>query len=309
MSGVPRAVYGDPGPAFPGPLLAHEEGMKNKIPSHIEATLGHSTRALAVLFIASFLALFQNCSKTSFSAGSGSSGSDNSSSMSLGHSANSCDGQLQTETYPLKVLFIVDMSGSNYESPGTDPDKSMRAGSIQTFFDSYKSNSHISWGFIGFQGTSAFAFINKGSTSNASFSSSANAMQSAINTFEGMIDDDKTPYKAALNLAQTAISGDNADSNTKYVVVFLSDGMPSDYVNNSSGDQQLDGDVSNLVNLLPGRISFNTIYYGPTDATASQRLRDMATAGSGQFLDTNNNPTGKTFYISDNISIPGATCN
>lgn len=249
---------------------------------------------------------FQNCSKANFSSSDSSSSTNDAS--GLVHSPSSCQAQLQQATAPIKLLFVVDMSGSNYTNPGTDPDKSVRAGSIQRFYDDYKAKSNFGWGFIGFQGTSAYALINNGSRATARFSD-ASSMQTAINTFDAWLDSDNTPYRAALNMAYSAIAADTgAASTTKYVVVFLSDGLATDYANNSSGTSQLQSDVQSVVGLLPGRITFNTVYYGPTDASASGRLQNMATAGGGRFLDTNANSSGKSFYIDDVINLPGTTC-
>jgi len=261
---------------------------------------------------ATLLSLFQNCSKTSFSASKDSMNStDNVNVNGESHQPGSCNSELMQATVPIKILFVVDMSGSNHSSPGTDVDKSLRGGSIQQFFNDYQAKANFSWGFVGFQGTKAMAFINDGSVGTAEFSSQSGDMQAAIAQFYGTTDDDYTPYKAALKMATQAISDDavTASASTKYVVVFLSDGMPTDYPDSASGDAQIDADVQTLVGLVPGRISFNTIYYGPHDTDASNRLQGMASAGGGQFLDTNSYATGRSFYISDTINIPGVPCN
>jgi hypothetical protein len=89
-------------------------------------------------------------------------------------------------------------------------------------------------------------------------------------------------------------------------VVFLSDGQP-----NGSGDTTTNilNQVSTIVNLAPGRITFSTVYYGPVDATASNLLQSMATTGGGKFLNTNTNPAGRDFQIVDVINVPTTTCN
>jgi Mg-chelatase subunit ChlD len=265
---------------------------------------------IGVVLATAVFSLFQNCSQAKFSSGANSE-SSNDASGGIVHQPNSCHTQLLQTTIPLKLLFVVDMSGSNFSNPGSDPNKVMRAGSIQQFFNDYNAKTNFSWGFIGFQGSSAEALITNGSVSSPRISSDKNDMQSAIDNFKGQADSGNTPYKAALNMAKQVISADgaSASANTKYVVVFLSDGMPTDYPNTSTGDSQINSDVQSLVNLIPGRVSFNTIYYGPDDPSASGRLKNMATAGGGEFLDTNANATGKSFYISDVIKIPGEVCN
>jgi len=258
------------------------------------------------------VSFFQNCSKANFGASSAASASSGGDANGLVHVPGSCHAQLLQATVPIKVLFVVDMSGSNfgeYFRAGTDPDRRVRGGSIQKFFDDYKAKSNFNWGFIGFRGSQALALINNGDTGSGRFSASVSDMSAALSTFNGMFDSGLTPYKAALSMATQIIQADTlASSDTKYVVVFLSDGMPTDYPPGSAGDAEMTKDVSALTSILPGRVSFNTVYYGEVDASASGRLRDMSLAGGGEFLDTNNNPTGKSFYIADYINIPGVSC-
>lgn len=229
--------------------------------------------------------------------------------------APTCTTTLETTTIPTKMLFIVDTSGSNQSSSNctrtetscTDRNKVMRAGSIQTFFNRYGSITHFNWGFLTFQGTSATALINNGNVNSPKFSNAA-AMQSAINYFKNNIrDTDSTPYGAALNMANLAITTDpdrNSASQPQYIVVFMSDGMPTDVTSTTS----LNNRVRDLVGLLPGRISFNTIYYGGNNQQAADLMQGMANTGSGKFLNTNTNPTGLDFEIRNVINVPVEHC-
>jgi len=259
------------------------------------------------------LGLFQNCSGVGFSAGQ-----DNSSNNGLGNGGNatgnltqnSCNNnQLQQSTTPIKIILVVDVSGSNQgdaSSPGTDPGKVARAGSIQAFFNDYGAKANFNWAFITFQNASASAILNNaGNNQQPEFTSNPQLMQAAITYFENNVPDNgQTPYKAAIQMATGLIQNDGADTaQTKYIVVFLSDGMPTDY----QSDSQIYSDVTALVNLKPGRISFNTVFYGQPDPSASSRLNMMANAGSGQFLDTN--ATGnKDFLINNVVTVPGSQC-
>lgn len=226
-----------------------------------------------------------------------------------------CTTTISSTTIPTKMLFIVDMSGSNQSANNctvgpncTDPGKKMRAGSIQAFYDMFGMKSNFSWSFDIFKGTTSTALINNGSPSSPVFGNAA-VMQTAINSFKGMVDSDNTPYMAALNLATTAISNDPDLRKTtdapQYIVVFMSDGVP-----NGSGDTSTNilNQVRTIVGLSPGRVSFNAVYYGPANATASGLIQSMASAGNGNFLNTNTNPTGLSFQISDLISVPVTTC-
>ena len=225
-----------------------------------------------------------------------------------------CSTTLGTTTVPTKMLFITDMSGSNQSAPGctlgsncTDEGKKMRAGSIQQFFTDYKARSNFSWGFDIFQGSTSSALINSGAPTSPIFST-APAMQSAITTFKNMSDSGATPYMAALKLGTTLIANDpdlNPASLAQYIIVFMSDGMP-----NGSGDTAVNivNQVKAIMALAPGRVSFNAVYYGPVNKTASDLLQSMATSGNGNFLNTNTNPTGLSFSISDLVNVPVTTC-
>jgi hypothetical protein len=82
-------------------------------------------------------------------------------------------------------------------------------------------------------------------------------------------------------------------------VVFMSDGQPTD-----SNTTALTSEVQSIVNLLPGKITFNTVYYGNNDAMAAGLLQNMAQVGGGNFLNTATNPMGLDFAISDLIVVP-----
>lgn len=91
---------------------------------------------------------------------------------------------------------------------------------------------------------------------------------------------------------------------SKWIVVFLSDGLP----NPTMSDAQLQAGVSGIVGLHPNQITFNTVYYGPDNPQASGRLKLMAQQGNGYFLDTNSSATQKDFLISNIVNVPGTVC-
>jgi hypothetical protein len=222
-------------------------------------------------------------------------------------SGPSCSTNLGTTKELTKMLFIIDMSGSNQSGPGctvgpncTDPNKTMRAGSIQKFFNDYGARSNFQWGFEVFNGTTSTPLI-KAASGMPEFSDGAD-MQAGINTFEGMLDTDNTPYMAGLTTAYTTILNDpdlHSANNPQYLVVFMSDGQPTD-----SNTTALTSEVQSIVNLLPGKITFNTVYYGNNDAMAAGLLQNMAQVGGGNFLNTATNPMGLDFAISDLIVVP-----
>jgi len=226
--------------------------------------------------------------------------------------APNCVTTLSSTTILTKMLFVIDTSGSNQSSVNcaigancTDPGKKMRAGSIQAFFDDYGPKSNFAWAFNTFQDTTSTALINSGLPSAPMFSDAA-VMQNAINGFKTIKDANATPYLAALNLAVKAISSDpdlKSSKNPQYIVVFMSDGQPT-----QGTTTQILSKVKDIVDLSPGRVSFNSVYYGPANDTASGLLQKMANTGSGNFLNTNTNPTGLNFKISDLVSVPATVC-
>jgi hypothetical protein len=215
-----------------------------------------------------------------------------------------CTGSLQQTTIPIKLLFVMDTSGSNASNAsigytGTDNNKVVRGQSLQTFFNTYKNKTNFSWAINVFAGNSSSTLI--GSASNQpAFTTNPAVMQSAINNFMGITDGGETPYMAALNLAKTALNNDNVrTAQTKWAVVFISDGRPNPDVDQNT----LNAKVAEIIGVIPGQATFNTVYYGTPDATAVSRLQGMATAGGGKFLNTNN--SGATFPIEDVITVPG----
>lgn len=271
---------------------------------------------LAISLIVSGLVI-QGCGSKNFSVTNGTSApftapggneNDNVPGVKTDTGGPTCREQLNQITVPIKVYFIVDVSGSNALSsdgvPPTDKNKTIRGGSIQSFVNTYSAKPNFQWGFEVFSGTNAQVLINDAS-GNPLFGDSA-SMNMALGQFSQWQDDGATPYAVALNQASQVLSSDLSKSSpdTKYVFVFLSDGMPTPSISNSKL-QQL---VSGIVNQAPGRVSFNTIYYGQSSQDSYDRLNMMAQVGGGNFLDTNRNSTGSSFLISDLVIVPGVNC-
>ena len=217
-----------------------------------------------------------------------------------------------TQTSVTKVLFLVDMSGSNQsgnngDGVGTDPDKSFRFGSISNFVQANIANKNIYYGFIAFQGAGGVALINDGSTADATFTNDPNVMMAALTQFQGLTDSGATPYKAALAMANTSIALDRvtakaANVTPYYAVVMLSDGVPSDY-SSPINDAAIDADVASLI-VTGGEATLSTVYYGPAvttlDMDAASRLQRMAVDGGGGF--SNTNVDGRNVPLTDIIA-------
>lgn len=250
---------------------------------------------LFFLITLSFIVLFQNCAKVAFSKRAiASSGvvNDNGGPGPGNTPGKNCHVVFDQVQTSIELMFVVDASSSN---KSTDPDKSVRMNSIDQFYQAYKNKSNFSWDVISFAGTTA--------TIRAQ-SSAAVSVENFISWLAGYKHDvHGTPYQAALDETASMITQDaNRSADKKYVVVFLSDGKPS----GSKSDSYWDGEVAKIAALVPNRVSFSTIYYGPNDAGASGLLEGMAQAGQGNFLDTNKD--GKIFSIADLAVVPGEVC-
>lgn len=224
-----------------------------------------------------------------------------------------CYPELQALTRNIKVLFVVDASGSNVQNEATDPDKNFRKGSMQRFFNLFRNKSNFHWGLVTFQ-EAYYPRVTKSyignSNNQASFTSNANTMASALGAFNMSTDDGRTPYKSALSFAENIIKNDadiSVSSPTAYVVVFVSDGLLTDY---SDGTDQaaLLADVQKIQQLKPGLVSFNTVFYGLNDSAglvAKQRLQNMAAMGNGAYFDASQDNYVK---FEETVKVPGVAC-
>lgn len=188
-----------------------------------------------------------------------------------------------------KILFVVDNSGSNATSPGTDPDKSYRYNLMKEYIDQNSHIRQIYYGLIIFKADGAKAFINNGSEQVPEFTNDLSRVYAGLDRFRAEVDESTTPYRAALAMAQSAINIDRSLSGqgaiSEYRVVMLSDGVPTDY-GDPINESAIDADVQSLI-VTAGEATLSTIYYGPNDIVAAVRLERMASRGNGAFSNVN----------------------
>ncbi len=196
-----------------------------------------------------------------------------------------------------KILFLVDTSGSN---TSTDPSNTYRLGSINTFFNTYKSKNNFYWGLISFGDTDVDYVSQAGSAST--FTSSSTVMQNAITSFSaGTIAFGLTPYLSAMQDAQRAITNDpdntsgNRASGLKYYVVLMSDGVPSDFtpagaISYTTTSANYTPYVNALLGAAPGAVTLDTVLYGNQNASTVpvNMLSGIASDGHGVFTDSTN---------------------
>jgi hypothetical protein len=286
----------------------------------VKRTLFLRLGSLAVL--AATIVLFQNCNKVSFSnmPAAGDVAVNGQGDISGGGHCN-----LFTLTVPVKILFVVDTSGSNNHqstdegtaycnpsasqvcAPATDPNKTFRSGSISAFFNVYQTKNNFSWGLE--------AFSNDQISNYTTGFENAQGMASSITFFNSETDNGDTPYILALNAARNYIANDPDLNSTAvhpplYNIIFMSDGYPTDALNNDGSVDmtEVDQAIAQIVALSPTRISLNAAYYGTIDdPVAANTLQSMATAGAGQFVNVDTSSTS-SISISDLITIPEGQC-
>ena len=184
-----------------------------------------------------------------------------------------------------KIMFVVDQSGSNGT---TDGSKQRRTDAMQDLYNKYSGNRYVEWGLISFQDSGATAFISD------PYFQPASAVPAALSRFSSTTDMGGTPYKSAIFEVTAAITEDlensTEETEANYEIIFLSDGVPTDY-GTPINDQQIFDDIKRLIELAEGRIHFSTVYYNVSsnaDPAAAMRLEQMAEVGAGKFLDASN---------------------
>jgi hypothetical protein len=222
------------------------------------------------------------------------------------HPTVTCTAATTTEN--LRIMFMMDNSGS---TATTDPSHTYRVKTVQTFIQNYGSHTNLTYSFGYFSGTTAQEYDSTKSafeiTPTTAFGNS-DFLTAALTAYENIKPDGHTPYSAAFTSLQTLAEKDvAAGSKENYVVVFMSDGMPTDISGNvASGiitlvDQLRTTVQSNGKSLL----TVSSVYFGPeSDAVSIGNLTTMASEGQGQFVDTNQ--LTSALSINDVITVPGS---
>lgn len=183
-----------------------------------------------------------------------------------------------TLVFPVKVWFIIDDSGSMQQS---DPNQ-RRYGEAKALAARLEKPGVNFWGAETFagdvNGAQRVTQPDRFTDSSATFGANIDAVANPGNG--------GTPYLAALNFAFGELSDEVRRDpvmarRTRFVVIFLSDGVPTD----SQQPQILDA-VNTLVGLRRdvGAITLNTVFLGGGGGTAATTILDaMAQAGGGVF--------------------------
>ncbi len=180
-----------------------------------------------------------------------------------------------------KFLFVIDKSRSN---TWTDPNGVIRATSIEAFVEQNRENRRYHYGLIAFMGEQALAYTVKTGTT-AAFLQDRGEIFAATGRIRSEVDDGGTPFKAGLLASRLAIEEDKKtgkSANTNYIVMFISDGEPTDVQSESELDQL----VQEIIDVEPGKVYLSAAFYSDKpNAEASARLARMAKVGKGKFND------------------------
>lgn len=262
---------------------------------------------------------FQNCSKVAFTtdeiASANIKNGITGDSTSGGGDDTNCRVDIANSTKPVKILFLIDTSGSNASNngaAGTDVGKTWRLNTINSFINAYGAKSNFQFAFATFQGTTASALLTN-SSGQGVFTNNMTDINQAISDFKNIEDKGNTPYDAALSIVRSMIRYDQSSGTAKeagYVVVMISDGSPTNtsYTDSKNGMNNLTSDVNAVLAEAPKQISLNTVFlYNQAVPTASQKsyLQKISSLGSGAFIEASSN---QTIQISDTVQVPSTSC-
>jgi uncharacterized protein YegL len=235
----------------------------------------------------------------------------------LSLSGQFCTGTPDPTAYPVRILFVVDISGSMAESDPAPPGcggvcLTHRAQAIYDTLQKYPPSDSVAYGVISFASNASILTVNPTTTLPGFTNDPANVI-SALPQLAAI--NGQTSYDGALQLAYQMLLtdmnqlGTTQKSGAKYEIVFMSDGAPDP---NTAGPGQSIGpdvraDVLNIEALQTQQqlaaVSLNTIYvYGgdpPPLASfqASTLLSSMASLANGQYREFDSSEEFNLFYI------------
>jgi len=213
-------------------------------------------------------------------------------------SASLCTAAGAAQARSLKILFVVDNSSS---TDGTDRGKYFRVGSVRNFFAQFDGKSGFNWGFVAFSADVSSYF---GSNAEPAFARTSAEFGAAIDDFERIGTEGGTNYGGALAAARAAIAKDpdldNPAASSYYLVIFMSDGEPY------PADPHVGAEVQAIMDAAPGRVSVNTVYFGPKVLEYEARLQSMSDVGKGRFFNTN--VVGTKIDFATTAQLPSDAC-
>ncbi|HEX7508489.1 MAG TPA: VWA domain-containing protein [Polyangia bacterium] len=216
-------------------------------------------------------------------------------------------GQFCTEVptpteFPVRVLFIVDISQSmNVTDPVPNPCPAgacftRRATAVEEVLNTYPPGNGVEYGLITFQ--SSVAIQTKDATGTlGGFTDSSDEVKVRLPALNSAVGE--TNYVGALDTAYTMLQQDmialsaTARSRARYVIVFVSDGLPSPRTVEHGMPDDIRESVDNIAGLQKqqrlAEVALHTVYLaapGTPDSVqleAKQLLAGMAQLGNGTY--------------------------
>ena len=179
------------------------------------------------------------------------------------------------ESRSTKIMFVVDNSSSNEQN---DADGSKRAENINRFVASATEEDSYELGLILFNTHSESPINYENNTNKPKFTSDRNEFYQATQTILDSPFRGGTNYSEAINLVNQAIQDDIRlfpDTISSYIILFISDGRPSDANSNER--------VKDLID-INREIYLSTAYYGTFGPEAIAKLQEIAALGLGNFV-------------------------
>lgn len=214
-----------------------------------------------------------------------------------------------------KILFVVDVSGSNVQNspgkPASDPDKSFRYNAMKKFLDKFRSRTNFQWQLVTFGKNSASSYLKSSTNGRPNFTANPTEMDKALAAFLKISENNNgTPYLKAFDEITANVNNDpdrtkNPDP-SNYIVVFISDGLPTDLNSTRFTGTAWETNAVKLLSLSPGRLTLTTVYYGERSPSAAENMAAMAHRLGGQFVDAN--VAGYDFNLEDSMNMPSMAC-
>jgi len=230
----------------------------------------------------------------------------------LSVSGQFCTGQPDPWQFPVRVLFVVDISGSMAVSDPQPPNGLSRRGqAVMDIVNRYPPGNGLAYGLISFASDASILTTGPGGLSG--FTTDENQILTAVPSFAAV--NGQTDYDSALSLAFQMLQSDMNDldvtarARSRYQIVFMSDGAP-DPDNAGPGESlppDVRTDVLNIAGLKTtqqvGAVSLNTVYIAgpatPPDEVlqASTLLSSMANLANGTYRQFDADQPINLFYI------------
>jgi hypothetical protein len=219
--------------------------------------------------------------------------------------------------FPVRILFVVDISGSMAISDppikgcGLPTCLSRRGLAVEQTLNQYPPGNGIAYGLISF--ASDAAILTRAKNGLSGFTADKNQVLAALPSLSAI--NGQTSYDSALSLAYQMLQADmnslgtSVRSRARYEIVFMSDGAP-DPDNTGPGESlppDVRTDVLNIAGLQTTQglalVSLNTVYIHASGTPANEvfqastLLSGMANLANGQYRQVDSNESINLFYI------------